>query len=350
MSTTIKITPTSWNLSSIWNNAAMKENRDLQKRDYIYASEIGMPFCDRWLKMKAEPYTNPPNNRSLRKFLAGNVWEYVTKQILIACGVFRREEVKIDAQPYAGMLDVHGRCDFIAGGYIDEEIAMIRVRELNLPDFLFVVAERIIAALHGRYLEEKILELKAVSTFAMDKVERMGAPMPNHTLQGYHYQKNSNGTIQAAVSYICKDDCRMAQFDVNGETTESIYKSDIEQMTDLFKKRKCPKIEPLSSFDYTLGKFSKNFGVEYSPYLTKLYGFETPDDYRQSVSFIEKWNRTLTRMALIESGAKTPTGKPIAVTTKNIECMEEINKAGFKFDDLLKVKVELGELEEETEI
>ena len=349
MSTTTKIIPINWNLAGIWNDAAMKENHVLKPRNYIYASEIGMPFCDRWLKMKAEPFTNPPNNRSLRKFLAGNIWEYTTKQILIACGVYRQEEVKIDAQPYSGMLDVHGRCDFIAGGYIDEELAMIRVRELNLPDFLFVVAERIISALHGKFLVKKILELKAVSTFAMDKVERMGAPMPNHTLQGYHYQKNSNGNIQAAVSYISKDDCRMAQYDVNGAVTEPIYKNDIAEMSYFFKnKKKCPPIAPLCTFDGTIGKFSKNLGVEYSPYLTKLYGFKDPDEYRNSVSFIDKWNRTLTRMAMIESGVKTPTGKPIVVTTKNIECMQEINKGGFKFQECLETKIKLG-VQDETE-
>lgn len=349
MSTITKILPIQWNLSSIWNNAAIKDNKELKKRDYIYASEIGMPFCDRWLKMKAEPYTNPPNNRSLRKFLSGNIWEHVTKQILVACGVFRNEEVKIDAEPYSGMLSVHGRCDFIAGGYIDEQMACIKVSELNLPDFLQVVAERVIEQLSGKYLTEKILELKAVSTFAMDKVERMGASMPNHSLQGYHYQKNSNGKIQAAVSYICKDDCRMAQFDIDEKITEPIYKNDIDQMTQFFKKKKCPPVEPLCSFDYTLAKFSKNLGVEYSPYLTKLYGFKTPDDYRQSVSFIDKWNRTLSRMALVETGGTTPTGKPITVTPKNIECVKEINKAGFKFDELLKVKVETGNVEEEIE-
>jgi len=348
MSTTIKVLPTNWNLAGIWNDAAMKENRELKKRDYIYASEIGMPLCDRWLKMKAVPYTNPPNNRSLRKFLAGNIWEHTTKQILIACGVYRREEVKIDAQPYSGLLEVHGRCDFIAGGYIDQELAMIRVRELNLPDFLFVVAEKIISALHGRYLAEKILELKAVSTFAMDKVERVGAPMPNHTLQGYHYQKNSNDKIQAAVSYICKDDCRMAQYDVNGEVTEPLYKGDIERMTEAFKKKKCPMPEPLCVFDVSVGKFSKNLGVEYSPYLTHLYGFKDPDEYRNNVSFIDKWNRTLTRMALIESGAKTPTGKPITITTKNIECKQEINKSGFRFDECLEMKIKLG-VQDDTE-
>lgn len=348
MTTTVKAIPVNWNLAGIWNEAAIKENRELKARGYIYASEIGMPFCDRWLKMKAEPYTNPPNNRSLRKFLAGNIWEHTAKQILIACGVYRHEEVKIDAQPYDGLLEVHGRCDFIAGGYVDKEAAIKRVADLNLPDFLVQVAHKIIAALEGKYLSEKILELKAVSTFAMDKVERMKAAMPNHTLQGYHYQKNSKGMIQAAVSYICKDDCRMAQYDVVEESSELLYKNDIEQMSQFFKKRKCPPPEPLCTFDSALGKFSKNLGVEYSPYLTKLYGFKDPDEYRNSVGFIDKWNRTLSRMALVESGGKTPTGKPLVVTTKNIECMQEINKSGFKFNECLEIKVSLG-VDDETE-
>src|SRR5260221_285194 len=117
------IKPTNWNLAQLWNEVAYKDNRPLQKRDYIYASEIGAPYIDRFYKMKAIPYTNPPNNRSLRKFLAGNIWEHIVRQILVACGVYKHEEVKIDAIPYEGMLSVHGRLDFKAGGYVDEQLA-----------------------------------------------------------------------------------------------------------------------------------------------------------------------------------------------------------------------------------
>lgn len=339
-----KIIPTRWNLSGVWNAAAFKENRDLVARNYVYASEIGMPFYDRYLKMKAVTYTNPPNNRSLRKFLAGNIWEYVTKQILISCGVYRQEEIKIDAKPYDDCLDVHGRCDFIAGGYVDEQRAVRAVSDLNLPDFLVTVAHKVIASYSGQTLEEKILELKAVSTFAMDKVEKIRMPMPNHTLQGYHYERNS--ALKADVAYICKDDCRMAQFSVNAAVSEPIYREDLEKMTHYYTKKKTPPLDPLVVFDGVLARFTKNLGVEYSPYLSH-YGFKDPEEYRQAVGFVDKWNRTLNRLVLAETGGTTPTGKPIVVTPKNIEVKNEIQKAGYKIDDLIAQKIAAGIPEDE---
>jgi hypothetical protein len=338
--------PINWSLAELWNAAAIKENRPLQKRDYVYASEIGMPFYDRYLKMKATPYTNPPNNRSLRKFMAGNIWEYVTKHILVSCGVFKHEEIKIDEVPYKDLLPVHGRCDFIAGGFIDAELALAHLSEMNLPDYLEVVGKKIIESLGGKELVKKILELKAVSTFAMDKVERMGAAIPAHTLQGFHYQKN--GKIEANVCYICKDDCRMGQFAIIEEQTEPLYKKDLQLMTEHFSKKKPPPKDPLLLFDETFGKFSKNLGVEYSPYLSH-YGFETPDDYRNSISYVEKWNRALNRFMLAETGATTPTGKPITITSKNNDMKAEIIKAGYDFRSLIECKIRIGADAEDDE-
>lgn len=347
MTKTKELAPVYWNLASIWNEVAFKENKELKARDYVYASEIGMPFYDRFLKMKGVAYTNPPNNRSLRKFLAGNIWEYTVKQILVAAGVYRHEEIKVDATPYKGLLDVHGRLDFIAGGYVDADKAFANLEALNLPDYLFVVGKKIIEALEGQNLQEKILELKAVSTFAMDKVEKMRMPMPNHTLQAFHYEKN--GKMNADVAYICKDDCRMAQFSINAAVSEPIYKEDLEKITHYYKKNKKPPLDPLAKFDTTLGKFSKNLGVEYSPYLSH-YGFAQPDDYREAIGYIDKWNRALNRFVLAETGKTTPTGKPITITAKNNEMKAEIERSGYKFQDLIACKISLGAIEdEETE-
>lgn len=339
--------PVYWNLATIWNEVAYKENKELKKRDYIYASEIGMPLVDRYLKMKGVPYTNPPNNRSLRKFLAGNIWEFVVKHIMVAAGVYKHEEIKVDATPYENCLSVHGRLDFRAGGIIDAESAMVRLNELELPDYLYEVGKKIIETLDGKNLRETILEQKAVSTFVMDKVERTKSAIPNHTLQGYHYQKNSG--VQSAIVYICKDDCRMAQFDVNAELAEPIYRKDIEEMTYFYTKGNQPPNEPLIKFDDTLGKFTKHLGIEYSPYLSKLYGFETPEAYRDAVTHVDKWNRTLSRYAMIESGATTKTGKAMVITPKNKECREEIEKSGYRFDTLLQAKIALGAIDEEEQ-
>ena len=347
MPTKTKTEEVFWNLASIWNQVALKENRELKPRDYIYASEVGSPLCDRFLKMNAVPFTNPPNNRSLRKFLAGNLMEFVVKSILIAAGIYKHDEVKVDAQPYADCLEVHGRLDFVAGGYIDEELAYRHLTALNLPDYLTVIGQKIIDAYCGQELVKRILELKAVSTFAMDKVERTNRAIANHSLQAYHYQKN--GGIAAAICYVCKDDCRMAQFNVYENEAEPLYRKDLEQITYYYRKGEQPPKEPLAKFDDGLGKFSKNLGVEYSPYLTMLYNFETPDDYRAAVTYIDSWNRTLARYVQAETGGKTPTGKPIVITPKNKEARASIEAAGYNFDDCLECKIRIGATEEEVE-
>jgi hypothetical protein len=117
-------------------------------------------------------------------------------------------------------------------------------------------------------------------------------------------------------------------------------------MTLYFGKKKPPPLAPLVSFDETFGKFSKNLYVEYSPYLSH-YGFETPDDYRMNVSYIDGWNRVLNRYVLAETGQTTKTGKPIAITPKNKEVKEAICKAGYNFDDILQLKIRLGADEED---
>lgn len=334
-----------WKLSEVWNKVAYKEQKPLQKRDYVYASELGLPFYDRWLKMKATPYTNPPNDRSLRKFLAGNIMEYVTKQILVAAGIYRQEELKLDGQPYPDCLEVHGRCDFVAGGFVDADKAMFNVEQLKLPDYLQVVAQKLIAELSGRQLPLKILELKSVSSYAMDKVDRLDAPIPNHTLQGYHYYRN--GHMPTSIAYLCKDDLRMAEFAIVPSQSEPLYRNDLAEMTDWYKGKKKPPLAPLLTFDYVVGQFAKNLYVEYSPYLAH-YGFKTPEEYRTAIKHIVQWNRTLNRYAAYELGGKTPTGRPITITPNNTQIKADIMKAGYNFKALVDHIIKLG-IENEDE-
>lgn len=339
--------PIPWKLAGIWNSAAMKPERPLKPRDYIYASEVGASMYDRYLKMNAVPYTNPPNERSRRKFLAGNLFEFITKQILVSAGIFHKEEIKVDAQPYPKGLEVHGRYDFVAGGYVEKDAALERLESLLLPDYLEDVGRKIIGQLAGKELERYILELKSVSSYVIEKVNFIGRALPHHGLQGHHYQRN--GSYRAEVAYISRDDLRMEQFAIIPEEVEPLYQDDILRMSTYYKKKKVPPREPMATFDVLVGRFAKNFRVEWSPYLSH-YGFKTPDDYRNAVTFVEKWNRCMSRYVLVENGAKTPTGKPIEVTTKNKEVRAEIIKAGYKFDELLKVKIELGVVDEEEVI
>jgi hypothetical protein len=78
-----------------------------------------------------------------------------------------------------------------------------------------------------------------------------------------------------------------------------------------------------------------------------IYGFKNPDEYRDAVKFVERWNRGVARFALAESGATTPTGKRIMITPKNLEVKAEIVKAGFNFDEVLKCRIAAGVIDEE---
>ena len=333
----------SWTFTDLWNQSVLSENRELKERDYCWASEIGGPMIDRYLKMKAVPYTNPPNIRSLRKFEAGNIWEWVVRFVLQRAGLIRefQEEVWVE---YDGLLRVKGKMDFIAGGHLDREKAIADISELNLPPSLVASSKFIVEKLAEKYgadpLKVIVLEIKSCSTFVMDMMEITEKPLSNHVHQVFHYMKGLD-MDEGHLAYICKDDCRMQEFSIfNPSKAETNYISDLMQMTEFYKSNTMPPKESNVMWDQDQGKFKKNLGIEYSPYLTKIYGFETPRNYSDAVSpIVTRWNRVLTRYAKGET-----------ITKKNEEVKSEIKTSGYDFDELVYTKQNIGIFEEEESI
>lgn len=332
-----------WKLSEVWNEIAVKPQQSPQRRNYCYASEIGGALIDRYLKMIGTEYTNPPNDRSLRKFWTGHFFEEAVKSVLVVAGIYKAAEYKVDASPYSDTLDVHGRLDFIAGGYIDPNDIAYQAAKKFLPDFLQPIADRFIEEMGGQTIPEKILEIKSVSLFTYDYIEKKKKPIDGHAAQAYHYKKNVK--LPASVCYISKDTSMMLEYGIKDEM-EEIYRNDLVKITHYFTKREMPPPEPLLFFDPAVAKFSKNFGVEYSNYLTMLYGFKSPDEYRRSIEpSIKRWNNAITRWAAAESGKTTPTGRPIALTPANKDAIKEVAAAGYDVHDILRQKIEMLDTE-----
>lgn len=334
-----------WRLSEPWNMAAMSENRPLVPREYIYASEIFGSKIDRFLKMRAVPFTDPPNDRSLRKFFSGNVWEHIVKQVLLVTGLYHKEEVKIDATPFSGLMSVHGRHDFLAGGYVERDEALYNIKKHNLPEILHRIAYRAIDFYAGQNLEMKIIELKSISMFTYEYIEKRNRAIDGHVGQSYHYKRNSSYPTE--IAYVSKDTTLLKEYET--PDIEDAYKQDIAQMTYYLTRGIQPDPEPLMGFDASIGAFNKNFKVEYSPYLKMIYGFGSPDEYRRAVeALVKRWNNALSRYAKAELGHMTPTGKPIVVTAKNKEVRQEIINSGYDFQEVLKYKMQnLGDDVEE---
>jgi len=102
-------------------------------------------------------------------------------------------------------------------------------------------------------------------------------------------------------------------------TVSEPYVADIITMSDYYNTKTIPPIEPLVKFNE---KFSANWNVQYSKYLTHTYGFETKQAYSDyALPLTTRWNRVLIRMN---------EGKDL--TPDNIKAIEEMRKMGFKIE------------------
>jgi len=315
-----------WTLAKVWNESiAKRTERPVEPRNRIYASELGRSDVDIFLKLKGEVPSNPPNERSFRKFAAGDAFEWFVRLVLVRSGIYIASQTPVKTT-LPNCLEVSGKLDFIAGGVpryseAQEEIDRL-IALLELPDVFHQISTNIIEYFKANYpegLDEKILEVKSVATYGFEKIEKTNKSLSGHDLQNFHY---ANGLQkEGAICYICRDDLRMYEIPIlpNDQRLLARYKEKVERISQYYADDIQPEIEPVLVFDEDMGRFSKNFNVEYSAFLTKLYGFERPDLYDEKYSpLIERWNRVLGR---IKEGKD--------MTDNNAQALVELTEHGF---------------------
>lgn len=336
-----------WTVFGIWNDMIYRgEDRVLEPRDHIWASEIGKAPVDVFLAMKAVPFTNPPNIRSRRKFIAGDFWEWFFVRLMQMAGIYLNTQEHLKHQ-YPGLLEVTGRLDIFAGGTPDFEKARFNITQGQLVDWfgqdgfgkqlqntMLAIVDHLEKDYAGKDLKKLVIEVKSCSSFMFDKYERTGKASPNHVWQLFHYLK-SKGLDEGHILYICKDDCRVMEFGVfNPSPAEDEYKAFIKVITDYHSRDEQPPLEPMVIYDPDDAKFFKNWKVEYSQYLTMLYGFETPDDYRKEwEGQVASMNRVFKRCV---NGDK--------MTAGNLEVIGRVKATIFpQWDDLVADAIERKE-------
>ena len=286
-----------YSISSIWNKSLeLAPVRAVEPRQHIYASELGGSFVDRYLKMTGVAPTNPPNARSLRKFEAGNIFEYLIGIVLRRAGILlSTQDHYVEQIP--GLLKVTGRCDFVMGGRPDLEKAKSEIEQMQLPDMIGRASIAIIEGLKQIFgdveLPPRLLEVKSCSDFMFNHYDRIKQPNDNHVLQLRHYQRCSG--YPGDIIYLNKDNMLMLEFAVN-ESADEAYIKDVTTMTRYLNAGEQPPKEPEVFFDETDCRFSKNWKVEYSNFLSMLYGYSTPEAYRERYDkLISSFNRTMKR-------------------------------------------------------
>jgi len=293
-----------WSLAKMWNKALEQtDERVIEPRDRIYASELGRSDIDIFYKMQGEKPTNPPNERSQRKFHAGDLYEWFVFLILKKCGVLIAKQIPVKSK-IDGCVEVSGRLDFIAGGLPDYDKGQEKVdeliNELEMPPLFHLVTKNFIEILKKEYpngLDEKVLEIKSVANFGFEKIEKTNKALAGHDLQNFHYSHDLK--MEGALCYINREDLRMYEIPIlpNDQKLLERYTEKVKRVSGYYLENQCPEPEKMIIFDEDTFRFTKNFNVEYSPFLKKIYNIDRPDQYDEEISpIIGRWNRVLGRI------------------------------------------------------
>lgn len=307
-----------WDFAQLWNLAIQSlPERKLEKRDYIWASELGSDYCSRYLLMHGHKFSNPPNERSRRKFIMGHIVEWIVSLMLSVTGVIKAKQVRSNVE-LPGMLRVTGKLDFAAGGEIDWEKQKEEMKKIQLlfsssvddiPPIIFHALNKILPRMEMIFsrtpLKEYLIEIKSIASYIFDMIEKSGKPRPYNVLQLGHYIIADKEKRPGLLVYISKDDALMSQFVV--EKTKDLlkaYRDDVATMTGYYNasgsnylKNLPPKAPEVMFMEDGAWRFEKNFNVQWSKYLTMLYGYKDFDEFKWKWQYkVTAWNRVFKRM------------------------------------------------------
>lgn len=275
----------SWGLQLVWNKSLDNvPQRDYEPRDYIWASELNGSYYDRYWKMKGRQPTTPPNARARRKFEAGNLIEWVILQVLNRAGVLQSTQEHFIED--SGALKVTGRLDFKAGGQIQDADFS------DLPETIKGISEATLASLREKFpdgLAEVNIEVKSCAGTMFDKYAL--APSPQHALQAFVQAKATDRPT--LLVYVSRDDLRICEWKIlpRSDKYEKLYQKDLHQMNDYLQNNEKFMMEdklvkePL--LQWSGGKFSSNWKITYSNYLTD-YGYEFGEQYDEKAKSIAR--------------------------------------------------------------
>lgn len=310
-----------WSIAGIWNESLEQKQKPIKQRNYIYAGDIGKNFYERYLKMQGVVPTNPYNERTLRKFAAGNFFEDLIGNVLQQIGILKSSQEWVQIPADKRHLRITGRLDYIAGGLADWQKARQKVKETHYPEAIENISLKLIdyfQVKHPQGLEEIVYEIKSINSLVFwQKQEYLSEAYPHHIMQLYTYLKALNKP-KGRILYISKDDLTIKEIGVlyPTERLEKQWNEDVEQMTNYYRERKEPPKPDSIVFDKrksvkfqkdkikykTEGAWVSNWEVEWSSYFKLITGYDEVDEWKDSLKSELKEKNDLLKTEKLNGG------------------------------------------------
>lgn len=203
--------------------------------------------------------------------------------------------------------------------------------ELKFLEFIGVLSDAILKfAKENKNVDYDIcgIEIKSVSEFVYNRIDARKSPEVHHACQSFHYAYWKGMPFQ--LVYFDKNNGRMMSFWILPTDTKlyKVYSEDIKQMSEYYLNRIMPPKENILLFDGE--RWSSNWKVEYSKYLTAEYHFNTKQEYKDYVTpFVGRFNRVMGR---IRDGKE--------LTQDNCNAISEMRRFGYNIQTNAQPKTE----------
>jgi CRISPR/Cas system-associated exonuclease Cas4 (RecB family) len=291
-----------WRIQDIWNEKLRSAQSDTKPRNYIRASEIGSPFIDRYYKMMGVQPTNPFDDRTLRIFDAGRIFEWIVEKVFKEAGILKDAQGEVVIPENTAQLKVVGHYDHKVGGNPDWEAARARIKEEGFPEWLEERSIKLTQELEKSYpkgLNEIIAEVKSINSMAFwahKKRSESGlfGGYPHHKMQLLTYLI-ADEVEEGRLFYVSKDDLTLEEVPIFiTPELQKLWIDDVRTMSKYYRTKTVPPKEDAIVFNEEKNKWEANWKVGRSSYLTKITGFKTKDDWEASVrSEVNRLNKEL---------------------------------------------------------
>jgi len=275
----------------------------VKKRDYIWATDLGKGFYERYLKMKGIVPDLKLTGRQMRVFGMGILIENYLRSVYETIGIVKSKQEYLTIPETGDHLKITGRLDFTIGGIADWGEARDRVAQADIEDFTKDLANGLIDFYEQKCpdgVEERIVEVKSQHSQSFWRHADTGfaGAYPFHELQLYFYMKaaKKNGVLV----YYSRDDQSMVEVPINYPTDrlEEALAKDIINFSLYFRGNTEPPKPESVIFDSQKwltfyrnkqkhriqGCWVKNWEVGWSKYIKRITGFDNDKDWYRSIS------------------------------------------------------------------